>query len=60
MSLFFWKLNWRPPSLSELTQMIFNVGLTHLGSETSNYLNLPENHHVLQLFKSVFQPSIYR
>ena len=23
---------WRPPSLSELTPMIFNMGLTHLGS----------------------------
>ena len=28
--------NWRPPSLSELTAMIFNTGLTHLGSEASN------------------------
>ena len=28
---------WRPPSLSELTQMIFNKGLTHLGSEASIY-----------------------
>ena len=26
---------WRPPSLSELTPMIFNTGLTHLGSEAS-------------------------
>ena len=26
---------WRPPSLSELTPMIFNTGLTHLGSESS-------------------------
>ena len=26
---------WRPPSLSELTQMIFNTVLTHLGSEAS-------------------------
>ena len=31
-------LNWRPPSLSELTPMKFNTGLTHLGSETSNYI----------------------
>ena len=22
---------WRPPSLSELTPMLFNMGLTHLG-----------------------------
>ena len=29
---------WRPPSLSELTQMLFNTGLTHLGSEVSMYL----------------------
>ena len=28
-------LNWRPPSLSELTPMLFNTGLTHLGSEAS-------------------------
>ena len=26
---------WRPPSLSELTPMILNMGLTHLGSEAS-------------------------
>ena len=26
---------WRPPSLSELTPMIFNTGLTHLGLEAS-------------------------
>ena len=26
---------WRPPSISELTPMIFNMGLTHLGSGTS-------------------------
>ena len=25
----------RPPKLSELTPMIFNMGLTHLGSEAS-------------------------
>ena len=28
----------RPPSLSELTSMIFNMELTHLGSEAFNYL----------------------
>ena len=27
----------RPPSLSELTRMIFNLGLTHLGSEAYKY-----------------------
>ena len=26
---------WRPPTLSELTPMMFNMGLTHLGSEAS-------------------------
>ena len=26
---------WRPPSLSELTPMLFNTGLIHLGSEAS-------------------------
>ena len=29
----------RPPSLSKLTTMIFNTGLTHLGSEASIYIN---------------------
>ena len=28
---------WMPPSLSELTPMVFNTGLTHLGSEASIY-----------------------
>ena len=28
---------WRPPSLSELTP-IFNMGLTHFGSEASKYI----------------------
>ena len=27
---------WRPPSLNELTPMISNTGLTHLGLEASN------------------------
>ena len=30
---------WRLPSLSELTQMIFNMGLTHLGTEASKCYN---------------------
>ena len=37
------KYIWRPPSLIELTPMIFNMGLTHLGylgSETSIYTKL--------------------
>ena len=29
---------WRPPSLSELTPMISNKGLTHLGSEASKQI----------------------
>ena len=28
-------LIWRPPSLSELNPIIFNIELTHLGSEVS-------------------------
>ena len=45
-NLFLWKLDqirldkWRPPSLSELTQLIFNMGLTHLGSEASIFVPL--------------------
>ena len=31
---------WRPPSLSELTPTIFNMGLTHLGSDASKYSNI--------------------
>ena len=30
-------LIWRPPSLTELTSIIFYMGLTHLGSETFIY-----------------------
>ena len=30
---------WRPPSQSELTPMVFNTGLTHLGSDASIYSN---------------------
>ena len=33
----YYKVNWRPPSLSDLIPMVFNTGLTHLGSEASNY-----------------------
>ena len=28
-------IKWGPPILSELTPMVFNTGLTHLGSEAS-------------------------
>ena len=31
---------WSPPSLSELTPIIFNTELTHLGSDASNYIPL--------------------
>ena len=29
-------VSWRPPSLSELTLIVSNTGLTHLGSEASS------------------------
>ena len=32
--------NWRPPSLSELTPVIPNMKLTHLGTEASNYYSI--------------------
>ena len=32
------RYNWRFPSLSELTQIVFNMELTHLGLETPNSL----------------------
>ena len=40
LTRFFWitlitSYKWRPPSLNELTPMIINMGLTHLGSEAS-------------------------
>ena len=31
---------WRPPSLSELTPYWITLGLTHLGLETSKYINI--------------------
>ena len=34
------KQNWRTPSLSELIAIIFNIGLTHLGSKAYNCLTL--------------------
>ena len=33
------KVSWRPPRLGELTPMLFNTGLTHLGLEASEYQN---------------------
>ena len=36
-NLFSFKANWKLPSLSELTPMIFDIGLTHLGSKASNF-----------------------
>ena len=30
-------MKWRLPSLSELTPMVFNTGLTYLGLEASKY-----------------------
>ena len=30
-------VKWRPPSLSELTPMVFNTGLTHLGLKATIY-----------------------
>ena len=30
------KVNWKPPNLSEVTPIIINMGLTHLGSEAFN------------------------
>ena len=32
--------NWRPLSQSELTPMVFDTGITHLGSEASKYINI--------------------
>ena len=34
------KNKWKPPNLSELTPIIFNTGLTHLGSEAFKYFNI--------------------
>ena len=29
---------WKPPSLNELIQIVFNMELTHLGSEASKHI----------------------
>ena len=39
---FYFYFNWRPPSLSELTLVIFDMELTHLGSEASNFQIRPQ------------------
>ena len=36
-------VKWRPPSLSELTPIVFNTGLTHLGSEASIYTSMNDS-----------------
>ena len=33
-------VNWKPSSLSELIPIIFNIELTHFGSEASIYMTL--------------------
>ena len=52
ISIFFGVSIWRPSSLSELTPMIFNMGLTHLGSKASNCSNASHiNLHEILLLK---------
>ena len=57
------KNNWRLPSLSELTPMVLNTGLTHLGSEAFNFkvifniIGLLSNIH---LSSCIFNQSIKR
>ena len=55
--------NWRPPSLSELIPYQISLGLTHLGSEASNYsVLLIENSDVDRLTEACnctsFRPKI--
>ena len=45
--------NRRPPSLSELTSMICNMGLIHLGSEASN-CKKKRNHTINNCYNNVF------
>ena len=35
MKKIIYKINWRPLNLSQLTQIIFNMELSHLGMEVS-------------------------
>ena len=37
------KVKWKPPSLSELTLITFDMELTHLGSEASIYKSVETN-----------------
>ena len=40
VSKYMFIVSWRPPCLSELTLIYFNMELSHLGSEASNlYIN---------------------
>ena len=41
-------LKWRPASLSELTPMIFNTGLTHLGLDAFIYASEKTIIHVIK------------
>ena len=44
-------LNWKPPTLSELTPYLISLGLTHFGSEASNnFLITPVLLKVIPLF----------
>ena len=48
------KKNWRPPSLNGLNLIIFNMELTHLNLEASNYLKIS-----ITLFKNtIFIPIV--
>ena len=42
-------ITWRPPSLSELTSMVFNTGLTHLASDAS----ISCSYEVIQLVSTI-------
>ena len=48
----FMKAIWMPPSLSELTQMISDTGLTHLGLEASIWSDLPRHINSIIINKS--------
>ena len=43
-------MKWRPPSLSELTPIKFNTGLTHLGLEASIFDRFLKNSKKSVLF----------
>ena len=46
--------NWKSLSLSELIQIIFNMELTHLGSEASNQIIVIHNSYKQKIKKSLF------